>query len=285
MFSRKASVAEADVGPASGKRGKREARRRRSSAAQLRKVLPHNPETYAQFQSLGLNPPLTVGGVAETQAKLQEKMEELEHKAAMVKLSRLSVQQEATGMISSLDLVPEAPEVHQVLVVPSKTDSSVRLLQSLHETKSLQELSELGNDKAALFRASSMVEEEPSIKNDTFFDLKPETRCDTIDLANGSNNVPAILLSPASNESTGNVESSIQDQLKNLDHCNNVADKEIEEKVENIEQITHNASEEENDGSPREEISNVGPLIQVTDCDTEKSNSSGLIAASCIIAR
>ena len=188
MFSRKASIAEADVSPALGKRGKREARRRRSSAAQLRKVLAHNPETYAQFQSLGLSPPLTVGGVAEVQARLQEKMEELEHKAAMVKLSRLSVQQEATGINSAFSVTPEVyvvPEVHVVPEVSSETDAFFQLQKAPIRINILEESVELGSVKTASPGAASIVNEESRITFDTF-DLKPETLCDTLDLANGS---------------------------------------------------------------------------------------------------
>ena len=328
MFSRKASIAEADVSPALGKRGKREARRRRSSAAQLRKVLAHNPETYAQFQSLGLSPPLTVGGVAEAQSRLQEKMEELEHKAAMVKLSRLSVQQEATGVNSEFSVTPEVyvvPEVHVIPdvthdgVVPSEKDAFFQLQKAPIGMNIFQESVELGSVKTASHGAASIVNEESRITFDTF-DLKPETLCDTLDLANGSDtlqksyevgenseertesmkanetecdthdlansrcdNVPAILLSPASNEGTEIEEKILQDEQIINPYRNN----ENEENTKDNMQLSmqNNSDEKRNDSSREEESPNVGPIIQVTDCDTEKSNSSGLIAASCIIAR
>ena len=319
VFSRKASIAEADVAPALGKRGKREARRRRSSAAQLRKVVAHNPETYAQFQSLGLSPPLTIGGVSEAQTRLQEKMEELEHKAAMVKLSRLSVQQEATGVNSEASLVPEVyvvPEVHVLpevtydgVVLPN-TGASFQLQKAPIQMKTLQEL---GNVERASPCAASVVNEESSVMFDTF-DLKPETQCDTLDLANGSeegtenmkenlqseyecnkldlatsgcDNIPAILLSPASNEGTENGEGLLQRDEQTFDHHrNNENEEETENTEKNVQLVMQNNNDEKrNDSSQEGKSPNVGPIIQVTDCDTEKSNSSGLIAASCIIAR
>lgn len=312
VFSRKASIAEADISPALGKRGKREARRRRSSAAQLRKVLAHNPETYAQFQSLGLSPPLTIGGVSEAQARLQEKMEELEHKAAMVKLSRLSVQQEATGVNSDLSLVPEVYVVSEVHTVPEVTQDGVVLQKTPTQMKTLQESSVLGNVETALPGVPSIINEESSVVFHTF-DLKPETQCDTLDIANGSkegtkimeeilqsdsecsmldlatsgcDNIPAILLSPASNEGTEIEENLIQEERTLDHHCNNENEEETENTKDNVQLVMQNNDDEERNNSSQEgTIPNVGPIIQVTDCDTEKSNSSGLIAASCIIAR
>ena len=317
VFSRKASIAEADVSPALGKRGKREARRRRSSAAQLRKVLAHNPETYAQFQSLGLSPPLTIGGVAEAQARLQEKLEELEHKAAMVKLSRLSVQQEATGINS--ELMPEVyvvPEVHVVPeatqdgLVPPKTGAPFQLQKAPIQMKSFQESPELGSAETTTSGAASVSKEESSEMRDNFIDLKPDTCCDTLDPANvrdtvptsfegvriGENldeepenvidNLPAILLSPASNEGTEIGENSLQDeQTLDPQRNNDKIEEETENTKDNVQLITHTNGEQNRMDSSEEESPNVGPIIQVTDCDTEKSNSSGLIAASCIIAR
>ena len=268
-FSRKASVAEADVSPALGKRGKREARRRKSSAAQLRKVLAHNPETYGQFQSIGLNPPLTQGGVAETQAKLKEKMEELEHKAAMVKLSRLSVQQEVSigaeiNSISEVNIAPKAP---------SLTGLSLQLPTAVKQVETLQQTT--APAEMAAINATSYTIADSSAPAISINDLKPETHCDSLDLETGFSTVPAILLSPASNEGI-EIEEKVflKEQYFDNSYHDNDDKKEVGQQLIKIDK-----------SKSEDEISTVGPIIQVTDCDNEKSNSSGLIAASCIIAR
>merc|ERR1711971_232133 len=138
-----------------------------------------------------------------------------------------------------------------------------------------------------------------------FTDLKPETQCDTVDLANGcytvpttyegaeieenpeegtrdiKDNVPAILLSPASNEGNeiGENEQTLDEQ------CNNENEEETENTKETVQLMEHENDQEKSNNSSEEENPSVGPIIQVTDCDTEKNNPSGLIAASCIIAR
>ena len=107
-----------------GKRGKREARRRRSSSSLLGRQLAHSPDVWAQFAGLGLNPPLTGGGVAETLVKLRAKLEELEHRAAKVKLARLSIGQEGVAE----EAVEEAEEAAAEEDSPALCDSKQLLL-------------------------------------------------------------------------------------------------------------------------------------------------------------
>ena len=130
VFSRKSSMAETTplLCPCSqgGKRGKREARRRRSSNTLLGRQLAHSPDVWAQFAGLGLNPPLTGGGVAETLAKLRTKLDELEHRAAKVKLARLSVGGE--GVAEEAEEVEEAEEATAEEDAPALSDSKQLLL-------------------------------------------------------------------------------------------------------------------------------------------------------------
>jgi len=203
------------------------------------------------------------------------------------------------------------PEVHVVpeiiqngVVPPPKTDAPFQLQKTPIQMKLLQESSsESGSTETAISEADSFDEEKSSIMSDTFTNLKPETQCDTLDLGcytvptshrgakieenseegtgNIKDNVPAILLSPASNEGTdfGENEQTLDDQ------CNNESEEETENTKETVQLMEHDNGEEKINNSSEEENPSVGPIIQVTDCDTEKSNSSGLIAASCIIAR
>ena len=105
-------------------------------------------------------------------------------------------------------------------------------------------------------------------------DLKPDTHCDSLDLETGLNTVPAILLSPASNEGI-EIEEKVflKEQYFDNSYHDNDDEKEVDQQLIKIDK-----------SKSEDEISTVGPIIQVTDCDNEKSNSSGLIAASCIIA-
>merc|ERR1712192_58133 len=103
---------------------------------------------------------------------------------------------------------------------------------------------------------------------------------------NIKDNVPAILLSPASNEGTEIGETLLQHEQTLDHHCNNETEEETENTKETVQLMKHeNGEEKSNNSSEEENPSVVGPIIQVTDCDTEKSNSSGIIATSCIIAR
>merc|ERR1719264_2236489 len=117
--------------------------------------------------------------------------------------------------------------------------------------------------------------------------LQSESKCNKLDLAtSGCDNIPAILLSPASNEGTGNGEGLLQQDEQTLDHHrNNENEEETENTEKNVQLVMQNNDEKRNNSSQEVKSPNVGPIIQVTDCDTEKSNSSGLIGASCIIAR
>jgi len=131
-------------------------------------------------------------------------------------------------------------------------------------------------------RENSEERTESMIATETESMKANKTECDTDDLATTRcDNVPAILLSPASNEGTEIEEKILQDE-QILNHHRN--DEHEENTKDNVQHPMQN-DEKRNDFSQEGGSPNVGPIIQVTDCDTEKNNSSGQIAASCIIAR
>ena len=71
----------------SGKKTKK--RNRNERRLSFKKGLHHNPETFKQFSSLGLDPPSSLAAVEEVVARLQAKLSSLEMRAAETKLARL----------------------------------------------------------------------------------------------------------------------------------------------------------------------------------------------------
>lgn len=57
----------------------------------LKKGVTHNPETFVQFSSLGIAPPTSPAAVPDVSRQLRDKLQQLELRAAEVKLSRLEV--------------------------------------------------------------------------------------------------------------------------------------------------------------------------------------------------
>ena len=79
----------------SGKKTKK--RNRNERRLSFKKGLHHNPETFKQFASLGLDPPSSLAGVEEVVARLREKLSSLEMRAAETKLARLQTAETGEG--------------------------------------------------------------------------------------------------------------------------------------------------------------------------------------------
>ena len=65
-------------------------RNRNERRLSFKKGLNHNPETFKQFASLGLEPPASAATVEKTKMKLEEKLRSFEIQAADIKLKRLN---------------------------------------------------------------------------------------------------------------------------------------------------------------------------------------------------
>ena len=96
----------------SGKKTKK--RNRNERRLSFKKGLHHNPETFKQFSSLGLDPPSSLAAVEEVVARLQAKLSSLEMRAAETKLARLHTAEtgEAGKDKGSPDVTPADSDVN-----------------------------------------------------------------------------------------------------------------------------------------------------------------------------
>ena len=96
----------------SGKKTKK--RNRNERRLSFKKGLHHNPETFKQFSSLGLDPPSSLAAVEEVVTRLRAKLSSLEMRAAETKLARLHTAEtgEADKDKNSPDVTPADSDVN-----------------------------------------------------------------------------------------------------------------------------------------------------------------------------
>ena len=82
-------------------------RNRNERRLSFRKGLNHNPETFKQFSSLGLDPPSSLAHVEEILFKLKDKLKSFEMQAAEIKLTRLGIHQENNIDKNNTNEIPE----------------------------------------------------------------------------------------------------------------------------------------------------------------------------------
>ena len=89
--------------------GAKKTKKRNRSERRLsfKKGLNHNPETFKQFASLGLEPPSSLAQIEETIVKLKEKLNTFELKAAEIKLARLGIHENGNHENNSNSGVPD----------------------------------------------------------------------------------------------------------------------------------------------------------------------------------
>jgi hypothetical protein len=258
-WARKASLAPEAAGQELllGKRGKREARRRRSSTAGLRRLLAHSPETFAQFERVGLSPPLAAGSVAEVQARLREKLEDLERRAAMVKLDRLSLAQAGGEVLDKVSTVDP-----KTVGLPSGAPPTLVLLPPPHRPARPCGINTLITREAGAAGPSENSTDAPDLHDDSKGDIV------------------AIIIENASDE-----ESNVQSKHHNDPQSHKTAPTIVLSSVDSNSEDGSNSAEDAPDNSLGHK---EGPTIHVTDCDMEKQSSSKtnrIPALNCIIAR